>query len=311
MFNRILALVLAALLLGTAAAQDQDDSVEFGYVEWPGVTVKTQVAAVVLETLGYDTDRQALSVPLIFSGLSEGDLDAFLGVWRPSQDPMLEDYISELDGDGSIALVSTNLEPTIYRPGIPTYVAEEHGITSFEDVADNAELFDNQVYGIEPGNDGNEILLDMIENDTYGWSTMELVESSTSAMLAQVAEATEDEEPIVFLAWSPHWMNAVHDITYLDDPENVWGGDGYVATGLNAEWADANPNLRTFFEQMAISPEIQNEWIDNYSRVGEEARSVARSWVANNLDLVSEWLQGVDTLDGESAEEAVRAEFGN
>ncbi len=197
---------------------------------------------------------------------------------------------------------------TVYRPGVPTYVAEQ-GITSFEDVADNADMFDGQIYGIEPGNDGNEIILDMIENDTYGFGDMELVESSTSGMLAQVAEAVEDEEPIVFLAWSPHWMNSVHDITYLDDPENVWGGDGYVATGLNTEWAEANANLRTFFERFTVTPDMQNGWINDYSREGNEADAVARAWVEANLDTVTGWLDGVQTADGGNAAEAIRAAF--
>lgn len=298
--------LIVALLIGTGAAQ-QDGSVEFGYVEWPGVTVKTQVASQILEELGYETDLQALSVPLILRGLSEGDLDAFLGVWRPSMDGMIESYLSEA-GDGSIELVATNLEPTVYRPGVPTYVAEQ-GITSLADVAANAEAFDGRVYGIEPGNDGNEILLTMIENDTYGFSSMELVESSTSGMLAQVAEAVEDREPIVFLAWSPHWMNEVHDITYLDDPENVWGGDGYVATALNAGWAEANPELSAFFERFQVTPDIQNAWIDDYSREGNEAGVVARSWIAANLDTVAGWLEGLETVDGEDAASAVRAAF--
>ncbi|MDZ7801303.1 MAG: ABC transporter substrate-binding protein [Trueperaceae bacterium] len=307
--KRLLGLIIAALLLGPAVAQ-QDDSVEFGYVEWPGVTVKTQVASVILQELGYDTDAQALSVPLIFEGLSENDLDAFLGVWRPSMDTMLEDYLAESGGDGSFTLVNTNLEPTVYRPGVPTFVAEQ-GITSLADVAANADMFDGRIYGIEPGNDGNEIILTMIEEDTYGFSSMELVESSTAGMLAQVASAVEDEEPIVFLAWSPHWMNEVHDITYLDDPENVWGGDGYVATGLSTEWAENNPNLRTFFEQFTVTPDIQNAWIDAYSRQGNDATAVARGWVADNLSVVSEWLDGVETLDGESAVDAVQAAFAN
>lgn len=306
--KRLLACLSFALLLASASAQ-QDDLVEFGYVEWPGVTVKTHVATQVLDALGFETDMQALSVPLILRGLSEGDLDAFLGVWRPSMDPMIESYLEE-SGDGSVTLVSTNLEPTIYRPGVPTFVAEEMGITSFSDVADNAEAFDGRIYGIEPGNDGNEIILDMIENDTYGFSNMELVESSTQGMLTAVGDAIEDREPIVFLAWSPHWMNEVYDITYLDDPQNVWGGDGYVATGVNTEWAEANPNLARFLEQFEVTPEIQNGWIDTYSREGNDPSQVAESWIRNNLDTVTGWLEGVEARDGGSAEEAVSSAFG-
>ena len=31
------------------------------------------------------------------------------------------------------------------------------------------------------------------------------------------------QEPIVFLAWSPHWMNREYDFHYLSDPKNAMG----------------------------------------------------------------------------------------
>ena len=302
--KRIL-LVLTLALLPLGAAQ----TVRFGYVEWPGVTVKTQVAAAVLDALGYDTQAQSLSVPIVLKGLSEGDLDVFLGVWRPSMDALVEPYL-EGAGDGSVTQVARNLEPTVYRPAVPSFVAET-GVTSLADLAANAETFGGEIYGIEPGNDGNTIILDMIENDTYGLGGFEIVESSTEGMLAAVERAYEREEPIVFLAWSPHWMNAVYDLTYLDDPENVWGGDGFVATALNTAFAEENPNLVAFFEQFAVTPEIQNAWVDLYSRQGGEPEEIAREWISENLDLVTGWAEGVTTSSGEPAAGALQEAFGN
>lgn len=304
--SRLLLAIGLVLALGFGSAQE----VSFGYVEWPGVTVKTHVASAILDTLGYETDMQALSVPLVFKGLSEGDLDAFLGVWEPSMESMVNPYLSDEGGDGTVTLVARNLEPTIYRPAVPTFVAEQ-GITSLADVAANAEMFGGQVYGIEPGNDGNQILIDMIEADTYGFSSLELVESSTEGMLTQVERAVEREEPIAFLAWSPHWMNAAFELTYLDDPENVWGGDGYVATAMNSDVLQADANLAKFLEQYTVTPEMQDLWIDAYSRQGNDPAQVAREWITANLDTVTGWVEGVTTADGGSAAEALQAEFGN
>jgi glycine betaine/proline transport system substrate-binding protein len=300
-----LLLVLLVSLVASASAQ----KVDFGYVEWPGVTVKTHVASQILEALGYDTSMRALSVPITLKGVSEGDLDVFLGVWRPSMNSMIEPYLADT-GNGSITLVARNLEPTVYRPAVPSYVAEQ-GITSLADVAENAEMFDGKIYGIEPGNDGNEIIRDMIENDTYGFANMEIVESSTQGMLTAVERATKREEPIVFLAWSPHWMNTVHDISYLDDPENVWGGDGFVATAVNSDFAQENPELVRFFERFAITPEVQSDWIDNYSRQGNDPAAVARNWLADNVDTVQAWVEGLETSGGDDAAAAVQNAFGD
>ena len=305
--KRLLLTAAAALTLATASAQD--DTVDFGYVEWPGVTVKTRVATEILEALGYETDTSALSLPLVLKGLSEGDLDAFLAVWLPTMHTMTAPYMAE-EGDGSITPLARNLEPTIYRPAVPAYVAEQ-GIASLADVAANADMFDGRIYGIEPGNDANEIIRGMIEDDVYGFSSLDLVESSTQGMLSAVERATEREEPIAFIAWSPHWMNSVHDIVYLDDPEGVFGDDGYVLTVANTEWAEANPNVARFLEQLVVTPEMQNRWIDAYSREGNEPERVAEAWIAGNLDVVDGWLEGVTTASGEDAAEAVRSAFGD
>jgi len=302
MSRRILALA-AALVLGTAAAQ----TVHFGYVEWPGVTVKTRVAADVLGALGYKTDAKALSVPIVLKGIDNGDLDVFLGVWRPSMNAMLKPYLG--DGTG-LELAATNLQPTLYRPAVPSYVAKQ-GIHSLADVAAHADMFDHKAYGIEPGNDGNKLLLDMITNDTYGWSDMHMVASSTQGMLSQVKRAVDRKEPIVFLAWSPHWMNAVYDLTYLDDPQQVWGGNGTVSTAVNSEYMAAHPDLESFFSKMKVDPDTQNAWIDAYSRQGEEADKVARQWIAAHLDEVSRWTQGMTATDGTPAAQALTAAFGS
>ena len=44
-----------------------------------------------------------------------------------------------------------------------------------------------KIYGIEPGNDGNCLILDIIEADDFGLGDFELVESREAGMLSQVA----------------------------------------------------------------------------------------------------------------------------
>ena len=52
------------------------------------------------------------------------------------------------------------------------------GIKSFDDIAKFKDQLDGKIYGIEPGNDGNRLILDMIEKDTFGLKGFEVVESS-------------------------------------------------------------------------------------------------------------------------------------
>ena len=79
---------------------------------------------------------------------------------------------------------------------------------SFKDIAKFKDKLDGKIYGIEPGNDGNRLILDMITADTFGLKGFDVVESSEQGMLAQVARATKRNEDVVFLGWAPHPMNA-------------------------------------------------------------------------------------------------------
>ena len=287
-------------LLAPAAAQE----VRFGYVEWPEAVVKTAVIASVLEALGYETSSQSLSVPLVLKGVSTGDLDVFVETWWPSMESMVTPYLD----DGSLTVSARNLEGTLYRAAVPTYV-HEAGITSLADLAANAERFGGSYYGIEPGNDGNEIMRLAIEADTYGLSDWTLVESSEQGMLAAVERAVRQEEWIVFSGWRPHWMNGAFEMSYLDDPENIWGGEGYVATVANTDYLKQNPNLARFFRQVRVTLGDQAGWIDLYGRQGQDPQEVADRWLRGNLATVLVWAEGVSATNGEAASGVLKAAF--
>ena len=49
--------------------------------------------------------------------------------------------------------------------------------------------------GIEPGNDGNRLVLSLIQQNLFGLGTFTLVESSEQGMLAQVDRAVREKKP--------------------------------------------------------------------------------------------------------------------
>lgn len=288
-------------LLASAAAQE----VRFGYVEWPEAVVKTAVVSSVLEALGYETSSHSLSVPLVLKGVSTGDLDVFVETWWPSMASMVAPYLD----DGSLTVSARNLEGTLYRAAVPTYVYEA-GVTSLADLAANIERFGGDYYGIEPGNDGNEIMRRAIEADTYGLSGWTLIESSEQGMLAAVERAVRRGDWIVFSGWQPHWMNDAFEMSYLDDPDDIWGGEGYVATVANTAYLEANPNLARFFGQVRVSLDDQAGWIDLYGQQGRDPEEVADAWLRANLATITTWTEGVTTADGRAAAAVLRGTFG-
>ncbi|WP_316014186.1 choline ABC transporter substrate-binding protein [Roseobacter sp. HKCCA0434] len=297
------ALALAAI--GTQAAA-QCESVTFSDVGWTDITATTATASVVLEALGYETDTRILSVPVTYTSLAAGDIDVFLGNWMPTMEADIAPYREA----GTVDTVRTNLTGAKYT--LATNAAgAELGIADFADIAANADALDQTIYGIEPGNDGNRLILDMIEADAFGLSEFEVAESSEQGMLAQVERSVRREEPVIFLGWEPHPMNANFEMTYLTGGDEYFGpnlGGAEVMTNTRAGYVEECPNVGQLLNNLEFSLEMENEIMAAILDEGEEPQDAARAWLAANPDVLDGWLDGVTTLDGDAdAKAAVMA----
>jgi len=304
--KRLISTLLIVLLgFGLFAAVPQvaaqDDTIDFGYVQWPGVTVKTHVAAKVAEYLGYETEMTSGSQAIVFKGMDTGDLDVFLGNWLPTMKMHFDKY----EEKGSVHNVRVNLFDVVYRTAVPEYVYEA-GVKSLADLNEHADKFNSKIYGIEPGNEGNIIIQDAIKNNNYNLENWSLQASSTAGMLTSVKRAVNNEEWIAFNGWKPHYMNVMFDLRYLEDPEGIWGEGERVYSVARNGYQDENPNFYKFLEQFKVTAPIQNKWIDSYKRQEKDPEEVAEEWIADNLDVVNQWVYGVETADGQMARKAIR-----
>ncbi|RKF05420.1 choline ABC transporter substrate-binding protein [Oceaniradius stylonematis] len=303
--------MFAALALSTAMgsqAHAQCEAVTFSDVGWTDITATTAVATVVLEALGYETDIKVLSVPVTYTSLAQGDVDVFLGNWMPTMEADIAPYREA----GTVDTVRTNLEGAKYT--LATNAAGAAlGIADFADIATQAEALDSTIYGIEPGNDGNRLILDMIEGDAFGLSDFEVAESSEQGMLAQVERASRRDEPIVFLGWEPHPMNANFELTYLTGGDDFFGpnlGGATVMTNTRAGYVDECPNVGTFLKNLEFTLAMENEIMGAILNDGEDPADAATAWLTANPDTLGPWLDGVTTLDGGDAMEAVKSALG-
>ena len=307
----VLALMLASTTLFVGCGEEEEEAkeyeiakteeIELAIVNWPGVTQKTYVLKEVLDNLGYETNITELTLPVILQSMVDGEIDAFAGSWFQTWGQPLQERLD----DGSVIHVSTQIDNSTYTAAVPSYVYEA-GVTSHEDLAEHADRFDYRYLGLEEGNDGNQVIIDAIENDTYGLGDWELIPSGEAAMMADVMQAVEEEEWVVFSGWEPHWMNVLIDMEYLDDPEEIWGEDERIGTVARADLPQEQPNLYKFLEQFDITVDIQDEWVLEYGKEGRDPDVVAEEWVNENLDLVLEWTEGVTTVDGEDAQEVLK-----
>lgn len=294
---------LSALAICAAMPAFADcDTVRFSDVGWTDITVTTATTSIILNALGYETTTDILSVPVTYASMAEGDIDVFLGNWMPT----MEGDIAAYREAGTVDTVRANVEGTQYT--LATNAAGAAlGIDSFDDIAANADALDGKIYGIEAGNDGNRLIFDLIENDTYGLSAMELVESSEQGMLAQVTRADERDEPIIFLGWAPHPMNAAIDITYLAGGEEWFGETGSVYTNTRAGFVAECPNPGKLLTNLSFSIEMLNGVMGDILDDGADPTEAAKAWLVANPDAWTAWLDGVTTKDGGDAVAAVTA----
>ncbi len=294
-----------AMMTASSAFAADCDTVRFSDVGWTDITATTAIASNILEALGYKTDIQILAVPVTYSALSSGDIDVFLGNWMPTMEADLAPYRD----DGSVEVLGTNLTGAKYTLAVNNSLADA-GLKDFADIAKFGDQLDNKIYGIEPGNDGNRLILDMIESDAFGLGGFELVESSEQGMLAQAKKSQEDGEGIVFLGWEPHPMNKNIEMTYLSGGDDYFGpdyGGATVMTNVRKGYVEECPNPGKFISQLVFSLDMENAVMGAILDDGQDPNDAAKAWLAANPDAMTAWLDGVTTIDGGDATEAVTA----
>ena len=274
-------------------------TVRFSDVGWTDVTSTTALVAELLRTLGYTPTVTVLSVPVTFASLRNKDIDVFLGNWMPAETADRAPY----DADGSVVVIGANLFGAKYSLAVPTYTYLQ-GLKDFNDIRRFSDVLNHSIYGIEPGNDGNRLVLKMLKENQFGLGDFKLVESSEQGMLAQVERAYRDHSPIVFLAWEPHPMNMRFDIKYLTGGDAVFGADFGGATVYTDErrgYSAECPNVGRLLGNLKFSLRGESEMMAAILERHEQPAIAAAAWLRTHPEVVKEWLVGVSTYDGRPA----------
>ena len=297
---------LAATSAGGEAATCS--TVKFADIGWTDITATTALSSTVLEGLGYKTESIIASVPIAFAGLKKGQIDAFLGYWSPSMTPIVEPFTKE---KAITVLDKPNLVGAKYTLAVPKY-AFDAGLKTFADIGKFSKELDGKIYGIEPGNDGNKLIADMITKDAFGLKDFKMVESSEAGMLTEVSRSVKDNKWIVFLGWAPHPMNVQQDIVYLSGGDDFFGanyGEAKVYTVTSTDLATRCPNVNKFITNLEFGLDMENQVM--LPIMDKKApNEAAKEWLAKNPAAIDAWLAGVNTVDGKPGLEAVKKYLG-
>ncbi|TDB05243.1 choline ABC transporter substrate-binding protein [Halomonas marinisediminis] len=303
-----LGLGAAALVMGATPVLAQEsescETLRFAEVGWTDITATTALATEVFEALDYETRIDTVSVPIAYQGMKNGDFDIFLGNWMPSMASISNPYVEE----GSVDRLRANLEGAKYTLAVPQYVYDA-GVTSLADLDQHADKFDSSIHGIEAGNDGNQMIQQMIDDDAFGLGDWQLIDSSEAGMLSELGARVPDENWMVFLGWEPHPMNTNFDMAYLEGADDYFGpdlGGATIYTNTRDGLVEECGNVATLLDNLVFTLEMESQLMGEIMEEGKDPRDAARDYLQANPEVLDAWLEGVETRDGEDGLAAVR-----
>ncbi len=288
-FKLITLLLVAALAAAGCSAggnaETEDKSITLAYVAWDSEIASTNVVAHVLqEKLGYDVELLQVDAGPMWTGVSDGSADAMVAAWLPSTH---ESYYA--DNEGKVVDLGPNLNGTKIGLVVPAYM----DINSIEELAssDVGDAVDHTIVGIEPG--AGLMMATEKAVETYGLSDWTLLESSSAAMAAELQSAYEAQKPIIVTGWTPHWKFAKMDLKYLEDPQNVYGGDEQIHTIVRQGLEEDQPAAYTFLDRFEWTPDDMAQVMVQIQE-GAAPEEAAAEWVAANEDVVNAWIEGLE-----------------
>ncbi|TSB45929.1 hypothetical protein FN960_13535 [Alkalicoccobacillus porphyridii] len=138
--------------------------------------------------------------------------------------------------------------------------------------------------GIDPGASMMQILEEEVMPH-YDLESFELTKSSEQAMMQQLDNAYQNQEPIVVTLWNPHYAFEDYDLKYLEDPDQVFGETDdiyYIGrNGIKEDFSEVDRWLKNSF----FTEEQLSDLLSLRQEIG-----AASEWIENNRDVVDEWL---------------------
>lgn len=314
---------LAGSLLVMGGMAEAKTKVVIGQLNWPGSTaIEAVLAEIMTRYLDADVETISAAQEALYEGLDKGDgsVDVVADMWTDHLPAQMKEYVLP----GGKETIILNKTPYLGTEGIfiPTYVAEENGVTKLSDLAkpEVAKLFDSdgngkgEIWAGEVGWESTNHTAVRAKTDGFD-KTMELTTVGTPVMLSQLKDALDNHKAFAFYYWTPEWIHAAYKLTKLEEPEFT----GYTTD--SAKGTDRyNPNgCYTFYQ-----PQERNDWLEASSikcgqpptrvniahskALSERAPKVSQflKQVALNADDVNAWILAME-VDKKDINEVAKA----
>jgi glycine betaine/proline transport system substrate-binding protein len=280
---RTAALAAAAFIAsagwGAPASADKGE-LRIGLNNWAENVAVSNMWKILLEEKGYDVELISAGKSVIYDGVARKNLDIGLEVWMPTTDkPFYSKY------EDRIALQDAWYRGTGLGLVVPAYV---DAVDTIPELKANAEMFDEEIVGIDPGSALMGLTEDAI--DAYGLENFDLVASSGPGMTSALKKAIRQDEPVVVTLWNPHWAFADFDLKYLKDPKKVYGQGENIHWMSHTDLKDEHPKVVKWLNAWDMNDRQLGGLMAVINKVGDPAKG-AGQWIGNNRELIDSWMQ--------------------
>jgi glycine betaine/proline transport system substrate-binding protein len=231
-----------------------------------------------LEKKGYTVKIQSLDLAAGFTGMSRGDVDAYMDAWLPTTHaPYVDPYKDKF----------TILPPFFSNDRLVLAVPNFVDATTISDVAKNPSQFKNRIVGIEPGA-GEMKLLQSKVMPAYGMTNMNLAAGSTPAMLAELQRDISSHTPVVVALWTPHWAFAQMPIHALTDDKKAFPDTEGSQIVVTNKYAEANPQVVSWFRNTKLTDDQLSSLMADIHGASSADAGVTK-WLQTNGSVVASW----------------------
>ncbi|MDA3927890.1 MAG: glycine betaine ABC transporter substrate-binding protein [Prolixibacteraceae bacterium] len=276
-----IALVVLVSACNSANKSDSADKKEItiAYVDgWAEGVAMTYVTKHIFQDQGYTVETKTAAVDLVFASLANGDVDVFMDAWLPITH---KEKVAKFESN--IESLGTNLDQARIGLVVPTYVT----INSIEELNGVANKFDGKLIGIEKG--AGITAKTELAIEEYKLN-LEQMNSSSIAMLTMLTKAIKEERWIAVAGWAPHWKFGRYDLKFLDDPKGIYGAAEHVETYARKDFKKDDVFAATYFANFHLNDGQIGQLLAHMKEGSDNKDAAAKSWIAENQDLVKEWL---------------------
>ncbi|GAA5226581.1 hypothetical protein GCM10025778_11140 [Paeniglutamicibacter antarcticus] len=266
---------------GASGSSGNDDKKELTigvFAGWDEGLAVSHLWDRILSEKGYDVTLTSADVAPVFTGIASGGFDMAMDVWLPeTHADQLKTYGDKIQELGTWY---DNAKLTVA-------VNEDADITSLDELADKADMFDNRIVGIDAGAGLTKAMNERVIPQ-YGLDKMDYVLSSTPGMLTVLKKETDAKKNVLVTLWRPHWAYDAFPIKDLEDPKGTLGTAEKISTYGSLTFNDDFPELAGWMKDFKMNDEqlfsLENAMFNDTDT--QDFDPIVDKWISENQEWV-------------------------